>query len=116
MADWRASTPAEMPRRKAVRLWREERTCLMLVSLDWIGLDSLLGYAIVGLDLKGRGGFRDRTRLLCWTASGTRGLISRESSCFVGAIWGSLMPCAWCSFLMGACAFQVMWCLLFDKG
>ena len=27
-----------------------------------------------------------RTLVLCWTASGTRGLMSRESSCFVGAM------------------------------
>lgn len=27
-----------------------------------------------------------RTRLLCWTASGTMGLTSRESSCFVAVI------------------------------
>lgn len=28
-----------------------------------------------------------RTRLLCWTDSGTRGLMSREISCFVGGIF-----------------------------
>ena len=38
-----------------------------------------------------------RTRLLCWTDSGTRGLIRREISCFVGGILdsGSL----WVGFL-----------------
>lgn len=29
----------------------------------------------------------ERTRLLCWTDSGTRGLMSREISCFVGGIF-----------------------------
>ena len=32
-----------------------------------------------------------RTRLLCWTDSGTRGLMSREISCFVGGIVVSLL-------------------------
>lgn len=32
---------------------------------------------------------RGRTRLLCWTDSGTRGLIKRDISCFVGGILDS---------------------------
>ena len=36
----------------------------------------------------GGGTGRGRTRLLCWTASGTSGLIRREISCFVGGIFG----------------------------
>ena len=39
----------------------------------------------------GCGMWESHTRLLCWTASGTRGVISRESSCFVGAILAALM-------------------------
>lgn len=41
------------------------------------------------------------TRLLCWTASGTNGVISRESSCFVGAIVAALM-----SFLFPMLGFK----------
>ena len=39
----------------------------------------------------GCGMWDSHTRLLCWTASGTRGVISRESSCFVGAILAGLL-------------------------
>lgn len=40
----------------------------------------------VGLVLGVGGEWEVHTRLLCCTDSGTRGLMSRDSSCFVGAI------------------------------
>ena len=36
-----------------------------------------------------------RTLLLCWRDSGTRGLMRRESSCFVGGILNLLLCCFW---------------------
>lgn len=44
----------------------------------------------------------ERTRLLCWTDSGTRGLMSREISCFVGGIFGSLLFLgSWVGWVLG---------------
>lgn len=43
---------------------------------------------------------RGRTRLLCWTDSGTRGLIRREISCFVGGILNSCLDSLVLGFLL----------------
>jgi hypothetical protein len=53
-----------------------------------LGEDLFLS-ALIPFDMEKEGGRGSLTRLLCWTDSGTSGLISRESSCFVAGIFWS---------------------------
>lgn len=63
--------------------WRVVRICFFHYFL----VSDSFGEVRCGV-VKGFGvGFGKRTRLLCWTDSGTRGLMSREISCFVGGIF-----------------------------